>query len=243
MWTCFRCGRHSVSEVIRGLLGCSWAEAYKLRSLYRGREEKAFSAGLEPARPGKSLALPVNTKPLSDRHQRYLKNRGFDPSSLLPLWDLQGTGPVGTYKLRIIAPVYHDNRLVSYIGRDITDRSAKKYLPCPAEKELRPHKQCLYGLDLVPRDSVVVVEGITDVWRLGPGAVATFGSKFTLAQVNILAQFKTCHVMYDADAEASADKLAGHLSVMGIDVDVLIPETDPAELPQEEADNLMISLT
>ena len=92
-------------------------------------------------------------------------------------------------------------------------------------------------------DSVVVVEGITDAWRLGPGAVATFGIQFTLMQVILLRQFESKYIMFDsADPQAikQAEKLADYLS--GFPGHVEIIEThcgDPAELTQKEADALM----
>jgi len=49
---------------------------------------------------------------------------------------------------------------------------------------------------------VIIVEGITDVWRLGDGAVATFTKNFTREQILLLKKknIKEAFVFYDSDA-------------------------------------------
>lgn len=80
-----------------------------------------------------------------------------------------------------------------------------------------------FTIDKAAGDSCIVVEGVTDVWRLGPGAVATFGIKFRPAQVAMLARhFKTIHVLFDPEpaAQAQARKLATDISRLGCAVKI-----------------------
>lgn len=242
-WNCFRCGWHNVVEVIEHVLGVSNQEArviaktYGARPQHRGEDTAAH-------RPP-TLSLPSGTKKMQDPHRYYLKKRGYDPEELEELWHLMGTGIIGPYKFRIIAPIFHQHRLVSYQGRDISNKAPLKYKACRAEDEVVPHQTILYGLDKAQGHSVVVVEGITDVWRLGPGAVATFGIEWTQEQALLLKEYPRVFIMYDfgeVQAEKQAHKLGVTLSGLGVEVEMLmVPnhQGDPAELSDRKAKRLM----
>lgn len=182
---------------------------------------------------------------MQDMHKRYLEGRLFDPGALERLWGLQGTGPIGQYKFRVIAPVLQGGVLVSYQGRDITGRQELRYKACEEKDEVIHHKHILYGSDLV-QDRVVVVEGITDAWRLGPGAVATFGCRYTAPQREALAQFREVFVMYDSSdpvAQACGADLAEALALLVEHVEIITNDwKDPGSAPQDEADALMREL-
>jgi len=163
-------------------------------------------------------------------------------------WKLQGTGPIGSYKHRIIAPVYLGGVLVSFQGRDITDKAPLKYKACEMEKETIHHKHILYGIDEVPFDTIIIVEGLFDVWRLGPGAVATFGVSTTIQQVKMMLRYPRRIVMFDnpsidPQAGIEAEKLARILSQKPGSTEIieLNEWKDPAEMPDEEAEKLMVS--
>ncbi len=114
------------------------------------------------------------------------------------------------------------------------------------EKEARHHKACLYGLDQVPGETVVIVEGITDVWRLGVGSVATFGIKYTKTQVLLLKRFKRRAILFDsADSQAQeqAEKLAKELSAFsGETISLIIDAKDPGTMSPKDAQDLMRQL-
>ena len=163
-------------------------------------------------------------------------------------WGLLGTGPVGPYKHRIIAPIHFRNELVSYQGRDITGKSPLRYKACSEKNEVMKHKHTLYGIDKVPGKRVVVVEGIADVWRLGPGAVATFGIKFTGSQINLLSEFEKVFIIFDSgetedQAEEQSEILCDSLGCLGVDTEqIRLDGVDPGDMGQTEANNLMKSL-
>jgi hypothetical protein len=91
----------------------------------------------------------------------------------------------------------------------------------------------LYNLDSV-RKTVVIVEGVTDVWRIGDGAVATFGTQYTKAQLALLIGIKRAFVMFDAEAEEEGSRLAYDLSAIVPFVDIInLREGDPASLSEE----------
>lgn len=243
-WHCHRCGGHGVAKVIAAILKITDKEARRLAKAY-GARPQAKGEREDHNRPA-TVKLPTGCEgPLPDTHRYYLKKRGFDPDLLEPLWDLKGTGFLGPYKFRIVAPIFLDGRLVSYQGRDITDRAPLKYKACQADLEVIPHAEMLYGIDKAQGHSAVVVEGITDTWRLGPGAVATFGIEWDEKQALMLRKFSRVFVMYDfgeEQAQEQARKLAATLSGLGTTVEMLmVPghKGDPAELSEKKAKRLM----
>jgi DNA primase len=176
-------------------------------------------------------------------HKKYLQKRNFDADRLEAEWDLLGTGPVGDYKLRIIAPITFRGRVVSYQGRALSELASLKYKACRLDEEVIPHKTLLYGLDRASGHSAIVVEGITDVWRLGFGAVATFGVQWTREQIVLLREYPRVFIMYDfgeAEAEEQGRRLAYALAGLGVSVELLLDaQGDPADLSNEDAKLLM----
>ena len=76
-----------------------------------------------------------------------------------------------------------------------------------------------------------MVEGIFDVWKIGPGAVATFGIEVSSSQVRLLSKFEEVFVLFDNEPQAlkNARKLRDDLLTLGSDSYVIkIPNmTDP----------------
>lgn len=236
-FTCWRCGGHSNLSVVKKLHDCSWAKAHKLLDQYAG----ASYVRVKKTQLAEEVSLPSGTSDMTKRHKEYLMSRNFNPDELERIWELQGTGPTGNYRFRIIAPIYLKGKLVSYQGRDITGLQELKYKACPKEKEVVEHKNTLYGIDKVKGNSIVIVEGITDVWRLGPGSVATLGIKFRPPQVALMRSFKNRFILYDDDIQAiqQADRLYNILSGFPGHTEVFDIEGDPGDLDQIEADLFM----
>jgi DNA primase len=74
----------------------------------------------------------------------------------------------------------------------------------------------LYGLPNAIRGTgpVVLVEGVTDVWRLGRDAVATFGKTLSVRQTQqmvALFEARPIVVAYDADASEQSRKACSQL--------------------------------
>ena len=242
-WNCYRCGYHGVVAVIEKLLNITKDEARKIAKTYGVRPQ--YKETNKDSRRPSSLSLPHGTADMLEPHRYYLEKRGFDPIELENLWGLKGTGILGPYKFRIIAPIHRNGRLVSFQGRDITNKAPLKYKACRAEDEIIPHKHLLYGMDRALGHSIVVVEGITDVWRLGPGAVATFGIEWIPEQVLLLKKYLRVFIMYDfgeEQAQKQARKLGTVLSGFGVSTEMLMVQGfqgDPAELPDRKAKKIM----
>lgn len=257
---CWGCGKHSQIDLLMKLFRFDYSEAKELLDEYTNkRNPKQHTETKDTPRESKNTVCtyPCGTAELTERHKRYLVERGFNVSYLQNTFGLLGTGNLGDYKFRIIAPIYYRGIFVSYQGRDITGKSDLRYKACKQENEVIPHQEVLYAYDLVERDRCLVVEGITDCWRMGPGAVCCFGIAFTIAQVNLLASFRQVYILFDAEEQAQrqARILAVMLAARGVEVEILdISDTkpeelihpekgiDPANLKQSVADNIMAEL-
>lgn len=241
---CWRCGFHSTTEVIREIAGVSWGKAKDLlKEYYTGTRQvgewKRKKAGAT------QLHFPAGTGEMGPPEMLYLARRDFDPDRTTDTWRLKATGPIGDYRLRIIAPIRYNGKLVSYQGRDRTDKQPLKYKACAIEQEVIHHKEILYGLDEVPGREAILVEGITDVWRLGPGAVAGFGIEMKQSQILLLAEkFSKIYVMFDDDPQAikEAREIAYNLAMVGTDTELCFIKGDPGALDQATADKYVRQL-
>jgi DNA primase len=244
IFCCWKCGSHPLEYTVAALISQNIYEVKELLKQYQSKRpikqiDKKLIMGTD------KIKLPGN--PLNKiNHARawnYLIGRGFfDPTDTINTYNLYCTGPVGEYNFRIIAPIYFDKNLVSYQGRDYTNKAYLRYKTCPKTEEIREFKHCLYGIDLAMSDTVVIVEGIVDKWKLGIGAVVTFGIGFTWAQVKLLMERYERHIiMYDKNADKQAYKLANALS--GTSKETIIAclddYKDPGELKIEQAKEIM----
>ena len=242
---CYRCGWKPTRLALAGILGTSERVAWDVARQYFARRNAGFANTPEITPPVIHTYLPRGTIEISSNHAAYLRNRGFDPKALVRTWKLKGTGPTAKpqWRWRIVIPIYHDRHLVSYTTRAMSDRG-DKYRACPKEQELLHHRHTLYGLDLAPGPVAIVVEGPVDVWRIGPGAVATFGTEVKPAQRVLLSRFKKLIIAFDSDShgagQKAGEKLAWQMSGMGVETEqVLLPMgVDPGSLSENQVNVL-----
>jgi hypothetical protein len=249
-FSCWRCGSHPIKKVLSSLLHVNEEELGNVFRTYSGRPH--ISKNDEPiARIGsRKFKLPGNTSEMLQQHRKYLINRGFDPDKLIKEWGLLGTGPVAIldnvdYKHRIVAPIKWQNEVVSFQARDITGKHQLRYITCPKPREIKHHKHILYGNQKEWKDIGIIVEGITDVWRLGPLATATFGTEYTTAQMLVIrSSFKKVFVIFDEEPQAQkqAKKLISDLRILGVKSEVITITGDPGGMKQDDADHLINKL-
>jgi hypothetical protein len=237
---CWRCGWHPLVETLARLLGMSESQVFPIVQEYGGKARRAYVEPIIRVR-AKAHRLPSDTGPMGPSHRKYLKQRGFDPDELEREWGLLGTGPLSLldgvhYSRRIIIPIFWEGERVSFQGRDITGKSNRKYMACPEERELVKHKHILYRHPKNnSKDCCIVVEGVTDAWRVGTSAVATFGIKYTKEQLRILRTFRRVVVWFDQEdfAQEQAHKLIMELSFGGVETDQIFTPKDPADTDPE----------
>jgi hypothetical protein len=111
--------------------------------------------------------------------------------------------------------------------------------------ETMPIKDILYGLDFTEgMEHGVLVEGVTDAWRIGAGAVACFGIKYREPQVKLLCErFKRITVFFDPEPQAKiqAKKIIRELRAMGIKTLWVHPPKgkDAADLTSDEIKRIL----
>ena len=173
-----------------------------------------------------SIKLPGFQKPL-ELHTEYLESRGLDVDELCFYYNIRFTGMLEKWEevdwgYRIIIPVFDiKNRLVSFQGRRIFKQQEPRYLFPPKAKQVRDSKTLLYGANLCKLDKpLLVVEGVVDAWKLGPGVVCTFGSSVTKEQILEMSRWRKIFIAFDNEPTAieHARDVAKQLSSLGSEV-------------------------
>lgn len=236
-FSCFRCGeRGNAVKLVSEIEQCSSSQAFSIIRKYE--DVNAIVHKVEHFHAD-DVKLPVGvSKNFPDRHIKYIEDRNFDPDYLIRKYDLYAGGVVGDFRYRIVAPVYLDRKLVTLVGRDITDISDQRYKALSVSKSVSSVKNTLYNIDSV-KDSAIIVEGIFDCWRIGEGCIATFGTKVTHEQILMLRGLKRAFVMFDADAVKQAYKIASLInSVVGYVEVIELSEGDPGDLNSSDVRHL-----
>ncbi len=233
---CWSCGYHRIGDTLVELTGQSWSV---VRQWLDGLD-KAPGFASKGRSPTGAVSLPSGLQALNGPHRRYLEGRGFDPDRLARLWGLRGIGLAANLSWRIWIPIQRDGETVSWTTRSIGSEG-RRYINARPEEEKVPAREMLYGQDYC-RHAVVVCEGPTDVWRLGPGAVATMGLGYSRRQAELIGAHPTRAICFDADpgARRRARRLAAELSPLPGETHVVELESGPdvAEADQEEVDQI-----
>ena len=231
---CWVCGRLDAVEMLATVCGISTGEAIRLW------RQRGFDYQAEDRVQGQ-LKIPAGVGELQIAHRRYLLQRGFDPDQIEQLWGVKGIGIAAKLSWRLYIPIFSkDGKQVSWTTRSLNPTAELRYVSASAEEELIPHKSILYGAHL-SRTAVIVTEGPTDAWAIGPGAVATCGVGCTQAQIAEIADYPVRYTCFDAepDAQRRADSVCEQLTMFPGLTENLVLETgnDPASAdPAEIAD-------
>lgn len=192
---------------------------------------------------GVTCVLPKRSTPtILQIHATYLKNRNFDPKYLYEKYELRSVGICPDWGYRIIIPIYYGKTLGTFVGRDITDNALIRYKACPINKSLIDPKGGIYNLQSAA-DRLILVEGVTDVWRIGDGCGAIMGTTLDDRQIAdiISSNVKEIFILFDNDeAGKNASTIWGNalsaflpthtIQLTGVD--------DPGSLPNNEVEIL-----
>lgn len=235
-YSCWKCGGSSLEKIIKQLLRISSVEALELKEAYTINTIQTTHKKTE--HPEK---IEMIGEELRSVHKKYLKARNFSPEELMEKYHLTGTiTSPAPYKYRLIVPIFHSGKLISFQGRDVTGEQELRWKGLSPEKSVMNYKHTLYGLSNTSLDQVGVVEGIADQWRMGDGFVATFGTAMTNQQIKLLSRFKKVFLLYDPDAFDKSQQYAKHIKAINPRavveyIDMEIPQgSDPAELNEKE---------
>lgn len=227
--SCWKCGGHHINAVL-AKLGA------------RGKAKQLDRAAFVEERKRTKLKEPEHRHALeiSTLHWRYLEKRGFDPLEIVRLWKVEAIGRAPRLGWRIYIPIHFRNVRVSWTTRSIGDLVPQRYVSASFEEESHNHKELVYGIDYC-RHSIVIVEGPTDAWAVGPGAGALFGTAFKSAQVALLAKIPRRYVCFDSstDAQRKAMSLVRQLSLFpGETQNILLDADDPGSASKQELKTL-----
>ena len=125
-------------------------------------------------------------------------------------------------------------------------------MSCRSEDEVYPIKKTLYGYDAAVGSSVLVVEGPFDVYRFGPGAVATFGIAWTMEQASLLFPYRNVFIMFDSvikdgvETERKARESAGRLAdIVSLFTNVHVLsgfECDPGDMDERQVEEVKAAM-
>ncbi len=233
--SCWSCGAHSLYSFLLESTGESSGRVRELLALL-DREVIPREFVLR----GK-LTLPWGAGPLLPPHEAYLRKRGFDPGHLASFWGIQGIGiaPEGM-GWRILIPIHFRGEAVSWTTRSLSETPKGKYKTASPRQESLPHKSLLFGEDHL-RHSIIVTEGPFDVFRIGPGAVCTFGLAVTQAQIARIARYPLRMIAFDREPQAQekASRLCSQLAPFpGKTFQVRFTAKDPGSASPREIQQL-----
>lgn len=237
----------NLARVLKEILKCSWTEANSLLKISLdfsptesfldsinnifNRDEKVLDKP-KISVPRETMIMPSEFQSISeiDAHKRfnnYLIKRGFlEPKDLLSKYDIRGA-LYGSWKNRLIFPIYMDGNLVTWLSRSIYDEAFLKYKDCDMANSVIPVKHCLYNYDSLQEGGEVlyVCEGVFDCLKLDyfssdPSIRATclFTKTMTIEQFYLLrslaSKFSELRILLDNDAFLNALQIQGELSML-----------------------------
>lgn len=235
--SCWICGGHSFISLIKELTDCSHSKAKRLHKVLAegsadelaDRTNPPINASQYYSSRSSTILPPDSTYPISKIHKEYLRSRNFHPNRIARKYDLRSCTAIGRYKFRLIIPIYQSRRLVSFTTRAIFDEMSPKYLnPTSREVEISP-KKTVYNIDnLIEGHDALVLEGVTDCWRFGDGAVALNGINFTQRQLVDVVEKKirNAYIMFDNErtAQRRAEEFCRLIYPFTKNVEQLAPE-------------------
>ena len=266
-WRCFRNPDHrgkNPARLLQALLGCSAEHAASLvgNDIYIPENfEHQVLQYMTAKQIGKShkLELPDVFKSFNDVYPsarpfiEYLRGRGFTikQCKMMTQWYDLRYCTRGAFAYRIIFPIYHERKLVSWTGRAINKGAVIRYKTLHVRQDTAADDYSIPALgpisnyllwfdDLMESDheTIVLCEGPFDAlrvdvlgWHYGIRATCFFTSSPSAQQIELLHQllprYKRRLLCLDQGMIANTVKVAGQLAALGV---------RPIELPKRYKD-------
>jgi hypothetical protein len=239
---CWRCGSHNLKKYLSAVIkGVSALEIIRLYTL-----NNHIPINKKDKTRRKKAIAPPQIEPMKTCHRKYLVHKKFNPAVVGDEWELKGTiGFSGEWNWRIIASIKNSSgEVTGYAGRALNDEMKPRWKFSRSDEMSCDPKKMIYGIEKA-KDRVLIVEGISDVWRMGPGAVGLLGIDWKEEQAAILKKYEFRYIMFDPEsiAQKKAQELANWLAPFPGETEIISGlKTDPGDLNQAEADNIMIEL-
>jgi hypothetical protein len=243
--TCFRCGKKNLAWILHLILHCTYSQAktYVKKLGFDENASEKFQEELTGDREAFDKLFSSFSTTLPSQHYDYLASRKFDVEHVAKKYQLRATSNSGKYKFRVIAPIFYQNQIVNFVGRDITNTAEQRYKFCPNSISIMRREKVVYNLHTI-RDRFVVVEGAPGVWRCEDGFVATFGTMFSLDQVLLLVKTgaKRAFTCYDPEPKAQERAKLLALSLLAFFPEVINIDLGEGVYPDELTSSDVIAL-
>jgi hypothetical protein len=198
--------------------------------------------------------LPVNSHDAPVAIRKYLEGRAFDLDELYEKWNVMYCESIPGYTEsgpKIVYPI-------TLFGKNIGWQARLCWDPCKEDQRAGVRKyyfapglsksEILYNRDQARNQEItVIVEGVTDVHRLGACAVAIFGKVPSLRQTQIFRNvfgYNLGVMLLDSDADKEAEeyvaRYAQGIFSQGL-ISVRMPEGDPASHSAEYLWDLILA--
>lgn len=249
LYNCWICREKGAATKLVALIEkCSYSEAESIIKEFKGEipntsdTEDYYKHKKIEGRHKSVLPKECSDKFL-DLHLNYLRFRNFDPYFLIKKYSLKATHNIGEYKFRIIAPVFINNKIVTFATRDVTNKSNQPHKNCPDNQSIIPISNTIYNIHTV-KDKMVLVEGLADVWNMGDGFTSSYGYILSQEQIILIKNsgIKSFFVLLDAEARADwiSDRfIAGYIAPFVNHTEVIyLDNEDPAKMSSKDVVNL-----
>ena len=199
VFVCYKCGQHTAYQTVKLL----FPNKKPIDAFFQNiRKTITVEEQLPDKTPHGICVKPNGVGPMAKMHRDYLRNdRKFDPDIIAELWGVQGITFSDRFSHRLFIPIYLRGDMVSWTTRSILPDANSRYISARPEEEKYHHKHLLYGEDYCT-DTIIICEGPTDVWNIGPGAVATFGLNYTKWQVARMVKYPNRIICFDNSDDA-----------------------------------------
>jgi hypothetical protein len=168
--------------------------------------------------------------------RQYLLSRRFDPDEIADKYSVTFSLD-SKYYGRLIVPAIEDGVWVNWLGRDYTGRKGiSRYLNCDIEGYVKPFSAILYGAEHYRGGTLYVVEGVTDMWRLGPGSVAILKSKVSARQEAAIKALRPSCVCYVLDEGATWKAYASGERICDVVRDIRVVKISGPDVADRDAD-------
>ena len=243
MFSCWRCSsKGGISKLIMEIENKSYNQIIPILNQFTKKDKNHgnLTKRTKDDKPVHELIQDISTK-LTECHKEYLKSRNFDPDFLESRYKLRSGKPTSLYKHRIIIPYIVRGKTYTFTSRDVSGQAKIKYLHCQIEQSILAPKELLFNGDNC-KDSVICLEGCTDVFRIGSGSVSLSGIQYTQKQLLVLSKFKQIFILFDPEEQAQdqARKLSFDLSFCSSLVEIIKVDTDldPGDYSDEDVKHL-----
>lgn len=275
-WNCWRNSYHrgkSPARLVAKLLGCTVLRAKTIVSEESTTDVSAFDEMyLRLNQPPKEKEKPpepptrlnfvngmrkVSRRGYGELFYKYIRDRGFTKSQTD--WVIKEHklkySLTGTWRWRLIIPIYFNGKLVNWTGRSIRKDATVRYLslstapsedsPSDMPQAVMSVKHCLFNFDSIYRTGgrrLYVMEGPFDAIKFDTQlrlfdirATCLFGTSLSLEQRYLLfelaEQFDDVVVVVDPESEHIAIQIASDLASVDAGIEIIPQEyEDPGAM-------------